>query len=434
MVYLEIVIVLALIVLNGLLAMSELAIVSSRQARLKALADREVAGARQAVALAADPGRFLSTVQIGITLVGVVSGAFSGATLGIRLSEMLMAAGMPRFVADPAGVGIVVAAITYLSLIIGELVPKQVALRNPERIAVRVAPAMTALARFAKPLVWLLNASGRLLLHLIGQDTPKETSVTDEEIKTVIAEAESAGVIAADERKMIAGVMRLGDRSVAGVLTPRTDVDWIDLNADWDAIRAALVDSKHSRLPAGEDVDTMIGVVQTRDLLAAILSDENLIRSVSVRDFVRPAPIVHDTADALDVLAILREAPVPVALVHDEYGHFEGIITPADLMEVIVGAFKADTETPEAFRRGDGSWLLSGSLPADEMADLLGVTLPQHRDYETVAGFVLAELGHIPTTGESVIAHGWTFEVVDLDGRRIDKVLATRLNTRRRGL
>ena len=434
MVYLEIVIVLALIVLNGLLAMSELAIVSSRQARLKALADREVAGARQAVALAADPGRFLSTVQIGITLVGVVSGAFSGATLGIRLSEMLMAAGMPRFVADPAGVGIVVAAITYLSLIIGELVPKQVALRNPERIAVRVAPAMTALARFAKPLVWLLNASGRLLLHLIGQDTPKETSVTDEEIKTVIAEAESAGVIAADERKMIAGVMRLGDRSVAGVLTPRTDVDWIDLNADWDAIRAALVDSKHSRLPAGEDVDTMIGVVQTRDLLAAILSDENLIRSVSVRDFVRPAPIVHDTADALDVLAILREASVPVALVHDEYGHFEGIITPADLMEVIVGAFKADTETPEAFRRGDGSWLLSGSLPADEMADLLGVTLPQHRDYETVAGFVLAELGHIPTTGESVIAHGWTFEVVDLDGRRIDKVLATRLNTRRRGL
>ncbi|MCK9913045.1 hemolysin family protein [Microbacteriaceae bacterium K1510] len=432
MVYIEIVVVLALIVLNGLLAMSELAIVSSRQARLKALADREVAGARQAVALAADPGRFLSTVQIGITLVGVVSGAFSGATLGLRLSEMLMAAGVPRFVADPAGVGIVVAVITYLSLIIGELVPKQVALRNPERIAVRVAPAMTALARLAKPVVWLLNASGRSLLHLIGQDTPKEASVTDEEIKTVVAEAESAGVIAADERKMIAGVMRLGDRSVAGVLTPRTDVDWIDLKADWDTIRRTLVDSKHSRLPAGEDVDTMVGVVQTRDLLAAILNDENLIKSVSVRDFVRPAPIVHDTADALDILAVLREAPVPVALVHDEYGHFEGIITPADLMEVIVGAFKADTETPEAFRRGDGSWLLSGSLPADEMADLLGVTLPQHRDYETVAGFVLAELGRIPTTGESVTAHGWTFEVVDLDGRRIDKVLATRLNTRRR--
>ncbi|AXK80066.1 HlyC/CorC family transporter [Pseudolabrys taiwanensis] len=432
MVYIEIVIVLALTVINGLLAMSELAIVSSRQARLRALADREVAGARQAVALAADPGRFLSTVQIGITLVGVVSGAFSGATLGLRLSEMLTAAGLPRFIADPAGVGIVVALITYLSLIVGELVPKQVALRNPERVAVRVAPAMTVLARFAKPLVWLLNTSGRLLLRVLGEDAPKEDGVSDEEIKTVIAEAESAGVIAADERKMIAGVMRLGDRSVAGVLTPRTDVEWIDLNADWDTIRRTLIDSKHSRLPAGEDVDTMVGVVQTRDLLAAILNDENLIKSVSARDFVCPAPIVHDTADALDVLAILREAPVPVALVHDEYGHFEGIITPADLMEVIVGAFKADTEAPEAFRRGDGSWLLSGSLPADEMADLLGLTLPQHRDYETVAGFVLAELGRIPTTGESVTAHGWTFEVVDLDGRRIDKVLASRLNTRRR--
>ena len=432
MVYIEIVIVLALTVINGLLAMSELAIVSSRQARLRALADREVAGARQAVALAADPGRFLSTVQIGITLVGVVSGAFSGATLGLRLSEMLTAAGLPRFIADPAGVGIVVALITYLSLIVGELVPKQVALRNPERVAVRVAPAMTVLARFAKPLVWLLNTSGRLLLRVLGEDAPKEDGVSDEEIKTVIAEAESAGVIAADERKMIAGVMRLGDRSVAGVLTPRTDVEWIDLTADWDTIRRTLIDSKHSRLPAGEDVDTMVGVVQTRDLLAAILNDENLIKSVSARDFVCPAPIVHDTADALDVLAILREAPVPVALVHDEYGHFEGIITPADLMEVIVGAFKADTEAPEAFRRGDGSWLLSGSLPADEMADLLGLTLPQHRDYETVAGFVLAELGRIPTTGESVTAHGWTFEVVDLDGRRIDKVLASRLNTRRR--
>ena len=429
MVYIEIIIVLALIVLNGLLAMSELAIVSSRQARLRTLAERGVHGSHRALALAADPGRFLSTVQIGITLVGVVSGAFSGATLGLRLSELLIAAGMPRILADPAGVGIVVAVITYLSLIVGELVPKQIALRDPERVAVRVAPAMTTLARLGKPLVWLLNASGHQMLRLLGQDTPKEETVTDEEIKTVIAEAESAGVIAADERKMIAGVMRLGDRSVAGVLTPRTDVEWIDLNADWETIRARLIASRHSRLPAGENVDTMVGVIQARDLLAAALDSKT--SNINVRDFVRPAPIVHDTADALDVLTVLREASVPVALVYDEYGHFEGIITPADLMEVIVGAFKADTEGPQAFRRGDGSWLLAGSLPADEMADHLAITLPQQRDYETVAGFVLAELGRIPTIGESVTAHGWTFEVVDLDGRRIDKVLATRLNTRR---
>ena len=425
MVYIEILAVAALIVINGLLAMSELAIVSSRQARLKTLIDRNVYGSRRALALAENPGRFLSTVQIGITLVGVVSGAVSGVTLGVRMTEVLAGLGVPRFVAEPAGVGIVVALITYASLIVGELVPKQIALRNPERVAARVAPAMTVLARIGKPLVWLLDVSGRALLKLLRQDKPSDGGVSDEEIRTIIAEAETAGVIESDERKMITAVMRLSDRTVAGVLTPRTDVDWIDLTASDKVIRDKLRKTQHSRLPAGESVDTLLGVVQTRELLATALSRKPL----DVRAHVRPAPVVLDAADALDVLSVLRNADVPMALVYDEYGHFEGIITPADMLEAIVGVFKADAggDDPEAFQRPDGSWLLAGALPADEMAEHLGLTLPPRRDYETLAGFILAHIGHLPKTGEVINAYGWRFEVIDLDGRRIDKVLATRL-------
>ena len=430
MVYVELLAVAVLIVINGLLAMSELAIVSSRQARLKALIDRNVYGSRRALALASDPGRFLSTVQIGITLVGVVSGAVSGVTLGVRMTEVLSDLGIPQFIADPVGVGIVVALITYASLIVGELVPKQIALRNPERVAARVAPAMTVLARIGKPVVWLLDNSGRVVLRLLRQNEPSDGGISDEEIKTIIAEAESAGVIETDERKMITAVMRLSDRTVAGVLTPRTDVEWIDLTASDKAIRDKLKKTQHSRLPAGDSVDALLGVVQTRELLATALSR----KAIDVRAYIRAAPVVLDTVDALDVLAVLRGADVPMALVHDEYGHFEGIITPADMLEAIVGVFKADAggDDPEAFQRADGSWLLAGALPADEMADHLSLTLPARRDYETLAGFILAHLGHLPKTGEVIIAYGWRFEVVDLDGRRIDKVLATRQRNMRR--
>ena len=425
MLYLELSIVAVLIVINGLLALSELAVVSSRPSRLKAMIERNVYGSRRALALASDPGRFLSTVQIGITLVGVVSGAVSGTTLGLRLTATLLEFGLPRAIAEPAGIGIVVALITYASLIVGELVPKQIALRDPERVAAKVAPAMTVLATIARPLVWLLDFSGRALLRLLRQDMPTQSGVSDDEIKTIIAEAETAGVIEPGERKLISGVMRLSDRSVSAVLTPRTDVHWIDLTASDKTIRDMLKNAQHSRLPAGETVDALIGVVQTRDLLATALARKPL----DIRKHIRIAPVVSDTADALDVLATLREADVPMALVHDEYGHFEGIITPADMLEAIAGAFRADngTDEPEAFRRADGSWLLAGSLSADEMAEHLAITLPARRDYETVAGFVIAFMGHLPTCGEIVAAHGWRFEVVDLDGRRIDKVLASRL-------
>ncbi|MER8632459.1 hemolysin family protein [Mesorhizobium opportunistum] len=427
MLYVEIAIVVVLICVNGLLSMSELAIVSSRPARLKTMIDREVKGAGRALALGSNPGKFLSSVQIGITLVGVLSGAFSGATLGERLAQFLASTGMRETVADPLGVGIVVAIITYFSLIVGELVPKQIALRDPERVAARVAPAMTILATVSAPLVFLLDISGRAILWLLGQRGESEEKVTDEEIKMLVAEAEHHGTIESDERRMIAGVMRLGDRAVRAVMTPRTEVDWINLQSDEAAIRKLLVETQHSRLPAGDGgVDVMVGVVQTRDVLAAILAG----RTLDPRKHVRAAPIVYDQADALDVLQKLKESDVPMALVHDEYGHFEGIVTPADILEAITGVFRADLDAGDeenAVKREDGSWLLAGYMQADEMAEVLGIDLPENRDYETVAGYVLSHMHHLPATGECVDAQGWRFEVVDLDGRRIDKLIATRL-------
>jgi putative hemolysin len=419
---LELGIAVLLIGLNGLFALSELAIVSARKARLKAMADNGRAGASTALKLAEDPGRFLSTVQIGITLVGILAGAFSGAALGDRLTEILLGQGMPERAAEPLGYGLVIGSITYLSVVVGELVPKHLALKSPEGIACAVAPLMALISRIAAPVVWLLDASTKLIFRLFGQSTESESAVTEEEIRTIMAEAETAGVIETDERKMIAGVMRLGDRAVRGVLTPRTDVDWIDLNDSPSEIREILINTPHSRIPVAEGhPDNMLGVIQARELLAATLREEAL----DIRKHIRKAPIIPDTLDALDALEVLRQAEVPMALVHDEYGHFDGVVTPADILDAIAGAFRSDEgeAEPEAVQREDGSWLLAGWMPADEMAEQLGVSLPERRNYETVAGLVIGELQHLPNAGEAI-------EVVDLDGRRIDKVLASRIENR----
>jgi len=431
MVFIELAIVVALILVNGLLALAELAIVSSRRSRLQALVDREVVGSRRALALATDPGRFLSTVQVGITLVGVLSGAFSGATLGQRLAAWFVDLGLRMSVAEAVGVGLVVTVITYFSLVIGELVPKQIALRNPERIAVRVAPAMTVLARIASPIVSFLDVSGRAVLRALGYGPQPEYRVTDEEIRTLIAEAETAGVIEPSERAMIAGVMRLGDRPVRAVMTPRRDVDMIDLTADADEIRRTIVESVHSRLPVHAGTrDEIIGVVEAKELLDAYLRGEE----PGLLAQARPAPTVPDTADALDALDAIKGSAVHMALVHDEYGQFEGIVTNADILEAIVGDFRTDDgpAEPEAVQRDDGSWLISGSMPADEMAERLSIALPPERGYHTAAGFALGQFGHLPAIGESFDSQGWRFEVVDLDGRRIDKILARRIAAGRR--
>ena len=429
----EFLIVLGLILLNGVFALSELSVVSARLPRLRALAAASHPGATKALALANDPGRFLSAVQIGITLIGIVNGAYSGEVFGWLAADYLRGIGIPVSVAGPLGYGFVVVVITYLSVIIGELVPKNIALRNAERIACAVAPFMTAVAVAAKPAVWLLDASTRLVFKLLGQSTESAHRVTDEEIQALILEAETSGVLETGERELIAGVMRLADRAVVGLMTPRTDVDWIDISAPEAVIRERLVATPHSRLPVGDgSSDALVGVVQTHELLVDLLRGEPL----DVRAHIRKAPVVPETMDALDVLAVLRDAEVPMALIHDEYGDFEGLVTPADILEAIAGVFKSDTSEldPAAVERADGSWLLSGAMPADEMAHKIGLDLPAQRAYETVAGFVLAHLQHLPKVGETVNARGWTFEVIDLDGRRIDKVLASRIKAGRRHL
>ena len=422
---LEAVIVVLLVVMNGLFALSELAVVSSRPTRLRTMIEAGRPGARAALALATDPGRFLSTVQIGITLVGTLNGAFSGVAFGAALEKVLSAWGLPPTIAEPLAFGLVILAVTYLSLIVGELVPKQIALRNSEGIACRVAPAMMLLSRVAAPAAWLLDASTKAVLRLIGVKEQAESRVTEEEIRTLIAEAETAGVLEGEERRMIAGVMRLGDRPVRGIMTPRTDVDWIDVTASEADIQERLVTTTHSRLPVGDGtVDAMIGVVQTRELLASILNG----RGCNVRSLVRKAPIIPETLDALDALGALRDAEVPVGLIHDEYGNVRGLVTPADILEAIAGVFRSDLvdDEPYATEREDGSWLFSGAMPVDEMADRIALPLPPNRSYQTVAGFVLAQLQRLPRVGEYVVVAGWRFEVVDLDGRRIDKVLAAR--------
>lgn len=430
MLFLELSAVIFLIVVNGLLALSEMAIVSSRPSRLRTMAERDVIGARRALALASNPGHFLSAVQIGITLVGILSGAFSGATLGLRVGTWLEAQGLSNEIAETAGVGLVVVAITYASLIIGELVPKQIALRNPEKVAVRVAPAMTIIAKITWPMVWLLDASGRLVLALLGQKKAPAESVTEEEIKALVAEAESSGVLEPGEKEMIAGVLRLGDRNVKVVMTPRHDVDAIKLGDDPASVRAALVASPHSRLPVYDrDLDEMVGVVQAKELLNAYLQG----RTPEIRDFIRQAPVIPDSADARDVIIALRDSPIHVGLVHDEYGHFRGLVTTADILGSIVGEFSGEDAPaePAYVRREDGSLLVAGWMPLDELRDLTGIDIGDDNQSHTVAGFVVQGFGHLPDVGDRFETQGWRFEVLDLDGRRVDKILAEKLSKRR---
>ncbi|GAU84103.1 magnesium and cobalt efflux protein CorC [Bosea sp. BIWAKO-01] len=422
----EILIVVALTVINGLLAMSELAVVSSRPARLKVLSDQGSKGAATAIRLAEHPGRFLSTVQIGITLVGVLSGAFSGATLGARLSQWLMEQGFSNAVSDGLGVGTVVVAITYLSLIIGELVPKQVALRDPERVAARVAPMMSFLSRIGAPLVFLLDVSGKAVLALLGQKGESEERVTEEEVRTIIAEAETAGVLERDEREMISGVMRLADRSARALMTPRREVEVIDLSDTAEEIRAQVRASKRSRLPVQDgESDAIVGVIVVKDMVDFLSAGS----TEDLRALVQEAPVVMDTANALHVLREIKSSRVHMALVFDEYGHFEGIITPGDVLEAITGVFQEeDADEPPIVTRADGSYLVAGWMQVDEFSHELGIHIPRDADFQTVAGFILAELNHLPNVGEFFEKGHWRFEVVDLDGRRIDKILVSRLD------
>ncbi|WP_288456910.1 hemolysin family protein [uncultured Sphingomonas sp.] len=421
----DVVIILALVALNGVFAMSELAIVSSRKARLEAMARAGKRGAASALELAADPGKFLSTVQIGITLIGIGTGAYSGASLGTPTVARLQALGLSAKLADNLGFVIVIGLTTYASLIIGELVPKQFALRKPEPVAALVAVPMTWLAVITKPLVWLLDSTSALAFRILGLNRESEDQVTAEELHLIVAEASKSGVIEENERSIISGVVRLADRPVREVMTPRTEVDWLDIALDDAGIRQKLLSTPHSRLPVAQgSIDAVVGVVQARDVATALFRGETL----DLAKLTRKAPVVVDQIDAMDALDALRRAEVPMALIHDEYGHFEGVVTPADLLAAIAGEFASDAEPgegPNVVERDDGSLLVAGTMAADALAERLGIDLPEDRDYATVAGLALAVFRKLPAEGESFEEQGWKFEVVDLDGRRIDKLLVS---------
>ncbi|MGV3554674.1 MAG: hemolysin family protein [Croceibacterium sp.] len=415
----------ALILLNGVFAMSELAIVSARTARLKMLAEKGSGAARTVLALAADPGKFLSTVQIGITLVGIIAGAYSGSTLGPPVGERLEAFGLKPETAQTVGFAVIIVLTTYFSLVIGELVPKQVALRKALPIALVMARPMALLARAAAPFVWLLDSSSNLLLRLMGVRHRGEHGLTAEEIHMIFADATRSGVIEEGERAILSGMMRLTDRTVRELMTPRTELDWLDINAAPDQIRDILGVSPHSLLPVADgSIDKVVGVVKAREVLATLLS----ARPLSLRSLIRKAEVVPDQLDAIDALRILQSSGLGMAMVHDEYGHLDGIVTPADLLAAMAGSFAShqdEGDEPDVVERADGSLLVSGSMSADSLAERLGIDLPEDREFATAAGYVLFMLKRLPKVGESFSDQGWRFEVVDLDGRKIDKLLVS---------
>ncbi len=417
MLFTEVALVLVLIVVNGALAGSELAVVSARPARLRSMADAGRRGGATALALQQDAGRFLSAVQIGITLVGVLSGAFSGATLGRRLTDALAGAGVAEGTASLFGVGGVVAVITYLSLVIGELVPKHLALRNPEGVACAVAPSLQVLSRVAALPVWLLDRSTRLVLRLLGQDGEQDDPMTEEEMRVVLTEADAAGVLEPGEQAMIHRLLLLGDRRVHAVITPRVDVEVIDLTRPVADLVAQIRASPYSRFPAHEgDRDHMVGVLDTKLLIGMppplLLAD--------LRQTLLDAPEVVESADARDALLTLQASPVHMALVYDEYGGFEGIVTATDILEAIVGEFvdESGEPTPTVVAEGDG-WRVRGTAHAGDVAAELGLELGEAQRRGTIGGVVVATLARMPRVGDTVQLGGFTVRVTAMEARRI---------------
>lgn len=423
-------ILLALLALNGLFAMAELAIVSSRRIRLKQMADKGSKGAKAALKLMEEPTRFLSTVQIGITLIGVLAGVYSGANFAGPLGEWLAGIDWLARYAETVAYVLVVMGVTYLSLIIGELVPKRWALGHPEAIAVTLAPPMQWVARVSAPLVWLLQRSTDLVLKLLGQGRSAKHHVTEDDVRALIAEGTREGVFHHEEHRMIEGVLKLADRNVRSVMIPRGDILWIDVEDSRDTVWKAVRASGHSRyLVCRGELDELIGVATVTDLL-------EWTRDPSGPELAQRtiAPlVVQETTSVLRLVELFREAAVHLAVVVDEHGSIEGIVTATDVLEAIAGEIpeQGDTDLPEAVKRSDDSWLLDGRLAIDEVERLLGRSdMRSGDDYTTVAGFVLAQLGRLPVTADAFEWKGLRFEVVDMDDRRIDKLLVQRLPER----
>ena len=423
-------ILVALILVNGLFAMAELSLFSARGTRLKQLAKEGSRGARAALRLLDDPTRFLSTVQFYITLIGVLAGVYSGARFAGPLAAWLARFDALAPVAaylDTTAYGLVVVGVTFLSLIVGELVPKRWALTNPEAIASRLAPLMEALAIASKPFVFVLQGSTELVARLLGIRTTTNRAVSEEEIRSMIAEATHTGIFHVAEHQMIEGVLRLPDRTVRSIMIPRGDVIWLDAADSRETVWNAVRTSGHSRYPVCRgQLDELVGIVMTGDLAEWLGNRE--AGELAARAH---APlIVHESTRILRLLELFRESKVLFAVIVDEHGSIEGVVTPSDILTAIAGELpdSANEEPAEAVARDDSSWLIDGGMSIDDVERLLkGGNMRSGDDYTTLAGFVLAQLGHLPTTGESFRWRGLRFEVVDLDGRRIDKLLVQRL-------
>ena len=423
MISLQIAVVVVLTLLNGFFVLAEMAVVSSRKIRLQQMAEEGSRGARVALALSDDPSRFLSAVQTGITLVGVGTGAYGGATLSGPVGEWLDQYEWIAPHGETVGFGLVIVAITLLTLIVGELVPKRVALNHPERLAALTAPVLAGLAKIASPIVSLLGWITEALLRLLRLHEKSDATVTEEEVKSLIAEGTATGVFEPAEREMIEGVMRLTDRTVRSIMTPRIDTVWLDPDDDPDEIRRTIAAAGHSRFPVGrQDPDEVLGILHVKDLVDAGFQGG----PIALRSLVRDALVVHDQTEVLRLLELFKEQHQQMAVIVDEYGSVEGIVSATDVLMAIAGDMPDEGEEPsnELVRRADGSFLIDGMIAIESAEAALGIkNLKDEGDFHTLAGFVLHRLGHLPTVGERFAHDGHWFEVVDMDGRRIDKVL-----------
>jgi putative hemolysin len=426
----EILIILLLTIANGIFSMSEMAIVSARKTRLQEQAEQGKVGARAALELANSPNNFLSTVQVGITLIGTLTGVFGGASLSKHLAIYIGMIPALKPSSEPIALGLVVVIITYLSLIVGELAPKRLALNNPEKIAASVAAPMQAIAKIAAPIVHLLSLSTELVLKLLRANVPSdEPLVTEEEIKVLVRQGTEAGMFDAAEQDMVERVFHLGDQQVNALMTPRPDIVWLDLNDSAEVNRRKMTESRHSRLPVCQEaLDNVLGVAHVADILARSLSGQ----PIDLATLLRPPLLIPDNTHALKVLELFKKSGTHIALLVDEYGVIQGLITLNDVMEVIIGdvPFADNPQEASIIRRDDGSWLVDGMLSSDELKELIEVEeLPaeEQGNYQTVAGFVIMQLGHIPRPSDHFQWHGFRFEVMDMDGNRVDKVLVAPL-------
>lgn len=422
---LEIALILLLVLINGLFAMSEMAVMSARKARLQQAIDEGNARAKIALALAEHPTGFLATVQIGITLAGILAGTFGGATLAQWIAAALMAVPLLAPYSTTIGIAIVVVVITYLSLVLGELVPKRLALTAPERIAARVAGPMTILAKIVQPLVRFLSVSTDLTFRLLGIQPAADPAITLEELRILVDQGRQSGVFEDAEQDMIEGVLRLDERRVGSLMTPRTQIIWLDSADSDDMVREKITASGHSRFPVCQgSLENVLGILRIRDLLARSMT----CQALDLQSLLLPPLFVPETTSALRVLALLKAQKRHIALVTDEFGSIQGLITHNDILEAVVGEMPGigEPDEPGAVQRADGSWLVDGLLSVETFKELLGLDeLPDETQdvYQTIGGFVMYQIGMIPTVGQVFIWQDIRFEIVDMDGRRVDKVL-----------